>query len=47
MKGDYQRIGDVMLRNMRTLKVDPGLKMWNLGIIEVFCFVLSRITAQG
>uniref|UniRef100_A0A8B9IVJ0 FERM, ARHGEF and pleckstrin domain-containing protein 2 n=1 Tax=Amazona collaria TaxID=241587 RepID=A0A8B9IVJ0_9PSIT len=24
MKGDYQRIGDVMLRNMRTLKVDKA-----------------------
>lgn len=24
VKGDYQRIGDVMLRNMRTLKVAEG-----------------------
>lgn len=48
VKGDYQRIGDVMLRNMRILKVDTGLKTWNFGIIEgFFYFVLSRIRAQG
>lgn len=46
VKGDHQRIGDVMLRNMRTLKVDTGFKMCNLGIIEMFCFVLSSIRAQ-
>lgn len=40
VKGDYQRIGDVMLRNMRTLKVDKGLKQWTVRIVEsVFSLV--------
>lgn len=47
MKGDYQRIGDVMLRNMRTLKVNQGLKEWNPRIVESFFFLLSRMRVQG
>lgn len=46
MKGDYQRIGDVMLRNMRTLKVAKDLNNGISALLIHFCPVVKDDTSR-
>lgn len=38
IKGDYQRIGDVMLKNLQALKVTPDLRL------TLMCFETSSVS---